>query len=266
MSIVFHASDPGFWFGEHYIRIVRDFTTEAGTTEDIGFVATDLAKALDMRDAERVARLLDADQKGTHQVGTPGGVQTLTVISESGFYEVVVRSDKPQGKALRGLVVREILPTLRKTGSYQMQAAPAAPAIAGQSQDITASYLLMAGALREIGVQPGIAYAAAFDSIRKVTNLPVEDMRRSLPPAEREVPTLNATAVGELLGGISAKAANKRLIAAGLQFRTPAGHLQITGEGQKYGEAIPYARNGHAGYQILWLPTVIGVLAEQGDP
>lgn len=30
---------------------------------------------------------------------TPGGTQSLTVISESGFYDVVVRSDKPQGKA-----------------------------------------------------------------------------------------------------------------------------------------------------------------------
>ncbi len=43
---------------------------------------------------------------------TPGGTQALTVISESGFYDVVVRSDKPQGKALRSLVTREVLPQL----------------------------------------------------------------------------------------------------------------------------------------------------------
>ena len=48
-------------------------------------------------------------------------MQSLTVVSESGFYDVVVRSSKPQGKELRGLVTREILPALRKTGSYQVR-------------------------------------------------------------------------------------------------------------------------------------------------
>lgn len=55
--------------------------TEAGTTEDIGFVATDLAKALEHRDAATAVRGLDSDQKGTHQVRTPGGTQSLTVVS-----------------------------------------------------------------------------------------------------------------------------------------------------------------------------------------
>jgi hypothetical protein len=113
------GGQEGFWFGPHFIRLVRNFTTEAGTVEDIGFVATDLAKALDMRDAANAIRGLDPDQKGTHQVSTPGGLQSLTVISESGFYDVVVRSDKPQGKALRHLVTREILPQLRTPGTAQ---------------------------------------------------------------------------------------------------------------------------------------------------
>jgi hypothetical protein len=105
-------SEWGFWFGTHYIRLVRGFTTEAGTTEDIGFVATDLAKALEIQRTNDLTSRLDTDQKGTDQIRTPGGLQSLTVISESGFYDVVVRSDKPQGKALRNLVTREILPQL----------------------------------------------------------------------------------------------------------------------------------------------------------
>jgi anti-repressor protein len=88
-------SESGFWFGTHYIRLVRDFTTEAGTAEDIGFVATDLAKALEHTNSRTMVSALDPDQKGVSQVYTPGGLQSLTVISESGFYDVVVRSDKP---------------------------------------------------------------------------------------------------------------------------------------------------------------------------
>ena len=187
---------------------------------------------------------------------TLGGIQSLTVISESGFYDVVVRSDKPQGKQLRHLVTREILPQLRKTGTYSVApAAPPAAPIAGQSQDITASYLLMASAMEKIGVEAGIALAAAFDSIKKVTSLPVEEMRRKLPAPKSEPPTLNASQLGKLLD-ISAKATNKRLIEKGYQFRTVSGVLQLTKEGQEFGAAVPYSRHGHAGYQILWLPKV----------
>ena len=256
------GGQEGFWFGLHYIRLVRNFTTEAGTVEDIGFVATDLAKALEIANSSQMVGRLDPDQKGLCQTYTLGGAQSLTVISESGFYDVVVRSDKPQGKALRSLVTREILPQLRKTGAYSVApAAPPAAPIAGQSQDITASYLLMAGAMEKIGVEAGIALAAAFDSIKKVTNLPVEDMRRKLPPPRNEPPSLNATQVGELLK-VSAKAANKRLLEKGYQFRTVSGVLQLTKEGQEFGAAVPYSRHGHAGYQILWLPKVVEKLRQ----
>lgn len=126
-SIAFQPNDSSFLFGDHRIRLVRDFTTEAGTVEEIGFVATDLAKALEIANASQMAGRLDPDQKGVCQTETPGGTQSLTVVSESGFYDVVVRSDKPQGKALRAVVTREILPAIRKTGRYApAAAAPAA--------------------------------------------------------------------------------------------------------------------------------------------
>jgi prophage antirepressor-like protein len=256
MDLVFQLEDDGFSFGDHFIRLVRSFTTEAGTTEDIGFVATDLAKALEIQRTSNLTDRLDPDQKGAAQIGTLGGIQSLGVVSESGFYDGVVRSDKPQGKVLRALVTREILPRLRKTGSYSVApAAPPAAAIAGQSQDITASYLLMAGAMEKIGVEAGIALAAAFDSIKKVTNLPVEDMRRKLPAPKNDPPTLNPTQVGDLLN-ISAKAVNNRLIEKGYQIRTKSGNYLLTEEGQAFGALVPYSKNGHAGYQVLWLPKV----------
>ena len=123
-SLAFKAGDNGFHFGDHFIRLVQDFTTEAGTVEEVGFVATDLARALERGDGGQVTRALDPDQKGLHLVQTPGGPQTLTCITESGFYDVVVRSDKPQGKELRSVVTREVLPKLRKTGSFSLVQQP----------------------------------------------------------------------------------------------------------------------------------------------
>jgi hypothetical protein len=257
MDLAFRPEDDGFWFGPHFIRIVRNFTTEAGTTEDIGFVATDLAKALEIRRTADLADRLDPDQKGGGQISTLGGTQTLTVISESGFYDVVVRSDKPQGKQLRHLVTREILPQLRKTGTYSV--APAAPpeaSLSGGKDDIAAVYLRCAAVLPNIGVKPGIAYAHAYNAIEKATGLRMEELRLALPAAEGEVPTLNATAVGKLLGNTAPKIVNRMLRDAGLQVLTNQG-WQLTKAGMEYGEAKPFANNGHTGYQLLWLPRVV---------
>jgi len=85
MDITFQLEDDGFWFGDHYIRLIRNFTTEAGTTEDIGFVAADLAKALEHRAANDITKYLDPDQKGTSQIRTLGGLQSLTVISDKAW-------------------------------------------------------------------------------------------------------------------------------------------------------------------------------------
>ena len=42
------------------------------------------------------AQRLDADEKGMNQIHTPGGMQSVTVINESGLYNVILRSDKPE--------------------------------------------------------------------------------------------------------------------------------------------------------------------------
>ena len=258
MSALFKATDPGFYFGDHYIRIVRDFITEAGTAEEFGFIGKDVASALDMRDTEKFTRMLDDDQKGPHIVGTPGGDQSMTVVSESGFYEGVILSRKPEGKALRGLVTREILPTLRKTGSYQVQPA-AAPPILGRAQEVSAIYLMMAEELKKVGVKPGIAVASAFSSIQQETGISTAGMMKSLPPIDTDAPQLNPSQLGEILG-LSAKAVNKRLEAAGLQWWTGKGVWQLTEKGQKYGGAFPYSKNNHTGFQIRWVRDVSKVI------
>lgn len=50
----------------------------------------------------------------------------LSVISESGLYKLVMRSDKPEAKAFQDWVTREVLPSIRKTGSYSVAPPPAA--------------------------------------------------------------------------------------------------------------------------------------------
>lgn len=51
---------------------------------------------------------------------TLGGTQQVIAVNESGLYHVILRSDKPEAAPFRKWVTSEVLPTLRKTGSYMM--------------------------------------------------------------------------------------------------------------------------------------------------
>ena len=82
------------------------------------FVLKDVCDILGLGTTARVAERLDDDEKGMSQIHTPGGKQEMTVISESGLYNVILRSDKPEAKPFRKWVTAEVLPTIRKTGSY----------------------------------------------------------------------------------------------------------------------------------------------------
>lgn len=95
---------------------VRVVTSEQG--EPL-FVATDIASALEYRDAHNMMRNLDDDEKGTHIVSTLGGNQELSVITESGVYSAILTSRKPSAKKFKKWLTSEVLPSIRKTGGYQ---------------------------------------------------------------------------------------------------------------------------------------------------
>lgn len=86
------------------------------------FVASDVARALGYRDAANIARILDDDEKGTHQMSTPHGKQPMTIIDQSGLFNAVLKSTKPEAKAYRKWVTGTVLPTVHKHGAYAVEA------------------------------------------------------------------------------------------------------------------------------------------------
>ena len=82
------------------------------------FVASDVAKALGYRDAEKMTRRLDDDEKGTRSVGTPGGEQQMTIITEAGMYSAVLGSKVEGAKRFKRWVTHDVLPALRRDGAY----------------------------------------------------------------------------------------------------------------------------------------------------
>lgn len=97
---------------------VRTLTTPEGET---WWVLADVCKALGITNARNVAARLDDDYKGVHPIDTLGGVQNTTIINESGLYEVILRSDKPDAKRFRKWVTGDVLPSIRKHGAYMTE-------------------------------------------------------------------------------------------------------------------------------------------------
>ena len=90
----------------------------AGTADNPMFCLADVCQAIGISNARNVKNRLD--EEDVHLVDTPtsGGIQQITFVTESGLYDVIIRSDSEQAKPFRRWVTREVLPSIRKTGSY----------------------------------------------------------------------------------------------------------------------------------------------------
>lgn len=83
------------------------------------FVASDVLNLLDLNRSS--VSLLDDDEKGVHSMDTLGGEQKHSFVTEAGLWSLVLRSRKPQAKEIKRWLTHEVLPSIRKTGSYGVQ-------------------------------------------------------------------------------------------------------------------------------------------------
>lgn len=82
------------------------------------FVASDVCRALGLAHVATTLRKLDDDEKGVQIVHTPGGHQSVAMVSEPGVYKLIGRSKRPEARRFDRWVRHEVLPQIRRTGSY----------------------------------------------------------------------------------------------------------------------------------------------------
>lgn len=80
------------------------------------FVATDVCTALGLH--RTAIRRLDDDEKDVHKTHTPGGLQEVAVINESGLYSLIFSSNKAAAKTFKKWVTKDVIPSIRKHGGY----------------------------------------------------------------------------------------------------------------------------------------------------
>lgn len=85
------------------------------------FVLKDVCAVLGISNHKMTAQRLDVDEVSqTYLTDSLGRKQETTIINESGLYHVILRSDKQEAKPFRKWVTSEVLPSIRKTGSYAL--------------------------------------------------------------------------------------------------------------------------------------------------
>lgn len=97
-----------FKYNENEVRTVQ----HNGNT---WWVLKDVCEVLDLSNPSKVAERLEDDERSNFKLGRQG---EAIIINESGLYNVILRSDKPEAKPFRKWVTSEVLPTIRKHGAY----------------------------------------------------------------------------------------------------------------------------------------------------
>jgi prophage antirepressor-like protein len=118
------------------------------------FVAKDVCNSLELKDTGRALQKLDPDEKLTRKLFWSGQNREMWFANESGLYNLIFRSNKPEAKKFRKWVTAEVLPALRKTGTY-CAAQKAPDALAGLINQST----LICGSRQKLAARLGIAAA-----------------------------------------------------------------------------------------------------------
>ena len=195
---------------------------------DPWWIANDVAQVLGYNHAPHMVRILDEDEKGVHILDSGWNTnesatiaappQTLTIISESGLFAVILKSRKPEARRFRRWVTGEVLPALRRHGHYSAPL-PADTAVEEfDSARLSASVSAVREARRLFGPQ-----TARTIWMRLGLPAPIAQSLPCLPadplaaPIETYLATVEATTIDE-----AAQALNLASIDAGMRLRIGA--------------------------------------------
>ena len=243
-----------FRFESHEVRTVM-------LSGEPWFVAADVCAVLEIANPRHAISRLDDDEKGVVISDTLGGKQEMSTVNESGLYSLILTSRKPEAKRFKKWVTSEVLPSIRKTGSYQLH--PEAPAtLTTPAKEFRAVY----GIARLIGMEKSKAALSANHATIKTTGvdmLEIMDAKKLI--ADKQVRYFTPTQLGERIG-LSGQAFNKKLAELGLQEKHN-NEWCPTDRGAQYSCLVDTGKRHNSGKtinQLHWYEDVMAVLDTAG--
>jgi prophage antirepressor-like protein len=241
-----------FHFGTQEVRIHLDEDGEPW------WVAKDVCDVLGLEQVNRAIARLKPEEKGDTRIITPGGMQTVRTINEPGLYRLIFRSDKSEAQVFQSWVFEEVLPSIRKTGKYEV--APPRPRMDGppipEEMAIrqVESWLYLG---RMFGTPEHIIQQEAVKQIEATTGLNLRPLMLASPAQQNIAPEdmmLEPTELAVRFGLPSAYALNRHLEALGWQVKRIGGGWEPTPIGAPHAttHAWTAAHGTKSGYNLLW--------------
>lgn len=234
------------------IRVVTDENGEPW------FVGKDICEALGFADASSAMRNHCKGVLKQHPLATPGGVQDLRVLSEPDVLRLIVKSTLPAAERFERWVFEEVLPTIRRTGSYTAPSQKAGKTLGLIGSEMRGA-MLIAKLAGLSGNQQILSASMAVQKVHGVNPLALIESTHLVSARQERIRTPQE--LGEEFKE-SAQAFNKRLLAAGLQEKID-GEWVPTEKGRPYAVLLDTGKHHRSGamvQQLKWYESVLDVL------
>jgi len=257
LEIQMNAITP-FQFESHSVRVVTD---EKG---DPWFTAADVCAALEMGNARQALEShVDPEDVQKLDTLTAGGKQSVNHINESGIYALILGSTKPEAKRFKRWVTSEVLPTLRKTGTYSVPTS--APALPGSPQAVEEAFACGLRIAKLCGFEGNHALLSADRCSREFTGRSALQVIGATLLADPRGRIYTPTDLGKMLDPPqSARKVNLTLAAAGMQAPDVRGAWVPTPTAEGLFEWLDTGKRHSDGTPVKQLKWFDGVLARIG--
>jgi len=226
------------------------------------FVGKDVAQALGYADTVNAIKQHCKGVAKHHPLETAGGLQKIRLINEPDLFRLAVNSKLPSAEKFERWVFEEVLPAIRKTGSYQLKKAE--PSAIKQTSEAAKAFNVVFRTMRLIGCDQNAAAISANQTIRNVAGIDLLALSGNshLIAADQNSLYYTPTELGQMLGDVSAQKVNLLLAGAGLQARVGE-HWQPLDAGQEFARLYDTGKRHGSGtpiQQVKWADAVLPLL------
>lgn len=233
------------------------------------FIGKDIAEALGYSNPSDAISTHCKGVAKRYPLQTPGGKQEVRVLSEPDVLRLIVNSTLPAAERFERWVFEDVLPSIRKTGSYTAPKAPR-PRASERYREADAITRYHLRICKLLGVESNMAKVITAKQVKLETGLDCAPMLAGVISVEETpmTPTELAKHIGE---GVSAAKVNIALEEAGLQVshikpgkkgKQPTKSYAITDAGKEFGSMEPYQSefSEHAGFRPKWFKRVVELI------
>ena len=236
----------------------------------IFFVGVDVCNALGYSNSRKaIADHVDPEDVTKRDALSNGGIQSTTVINESGLYSLILSSKLPTAKKFKRWVTSEILPSIRKHGFYgKLDFDSQIKAFDSDVNLLKTAGILADTLIQSFQVEEGIARTSVLDMLEDRFNRDFSKIKEILPPAKSSSALLTPTQIGEQFDpAIKPYNVNLWLEHCNLQINI-SGKWDPTELGKQFAQRTAFTSKAskHADLQLKWKFDVIDFLRQHPCP